>query len=101
MPNWENLGIAGAILFVFFILANKIIDTMNKQSNKAIEELCCKINNFTEVNQDLIKVLSTTMIIFEKDQKEIMTNINQILDIVISLSKNVCKIEERTKSKVR
>lgn len=96
MPNWENMGIAGAILFVVFMLGNKLIDSWNKQRGNSIGELCKRIDSFTETNAELLRLLTQSLVMFEKDQKEIMQYLTQVLNTTTFLTASLSRVEART-----
>ena len=96
LPNWENLGIAGAILFVVFVLGSKLIDGYNKQKGDSIKELCSRIDSLTDVNNELLKLLAQSLVIFEKDQREILNNLQNLNNIMVNIVSCTTKIEERT-----
>lgn len=96
MPNWENLGIAGAILFVVMYLGTKLIDAWSKNRGNSIVELCNRIDSFTDVNNELLRVLAQSLVMFEKDQKEILNNLQQLSNVMMNIVSCTTKIEERT-----
>lgn len=96
MPNWENLGIAGAILFVVMYLGTKLIDAWSKGRENSIVELCNRIDSFTDVNNELLRVLAQSLVMFEKDQKEILNNLQQLSNVMMNIVSCTTKIEERT-----
>jgi hypothetical protein len=96
LPNWENLGIAGALLFVVFMLGNKLIDGWNRQRGNSILELCKRIDSFTETNAELLRLLTQSLVMFEKDQKEIIQNLTQVIHTTTYLTASLSRIEART-----
>jgi hypothetical protein len=96
VPNWENLGIAGAALFIILFLGGKLIDGWNKQKENSVSELCRRIDSFTSINSELLRVLTQSLVVFEKDQKEILSNLQQLISLSTFLTSCVSKLDERT-----
>lgn len=94
--NFENLSIAAMALYIIWNLTAKLIDAFKNKKDDNLGRLCDQILSFTSTNQLLVEVLTKTLTSFEKDQKELITNINQLINLVMSVNVSVARVDERT-----
>lgn len=98
-----NYGKGGLIAFVAITITNMILKYFKDTKKDVIEtkdsdKIFSQLIEFTQSNIELITVLTKNLKTYEKDQKQILENMQQILNILITMSISVGKVDDRTKT---
>jgi phosphoglycerate-specific signal transduction histidine kinase len=100
-----QLGIGGAALFIiliFMILLFKLFTKINTNENDAqnnrIDKLCDKIDNLVTSYAENTQKLNEVLLTNDKDQKNTLKALNQVLELVIDIQRRVARIDDRTYS---
>lgn len=95
---FQNIPIAAGALFIVYKLGISIIDMLKNRKDDYMKDLCEQMKSFTNVNQELVKILTKSVTTFEKDQKELLSKINQLFDIANNTQITCIRIDERTEA---
>lgn len=98
-----QLGIAGATLFillVFTILLFRFVSENKRNkaldSGSKIDKLCDKIDLLITSNADYSKELNRVLLSNDKDQKETLNILNNILEAVLDSQRRIVRVDDRT-----
>lgn len=99
--GWEKYGFAGLITMAIFTLGTQFFKYLKESKKENLENTDSKkmydqILDFTQSNIELITVLTKNLKTYEKDQKQILENMQQILNLLITISISVGKVDDRT-----
>lgn len=98
-----QLGIAGAtllILLIFVILLFRFMSVSKREkasdSSNKIDKLCDKIDQLISSNAEYSKDLNKVLLSNDKDQKETLNILNNILEAVLDSQRRIVRVDDRT-----
>ena len=89
--KWLNLGLPGAALFIVLI----IIVLMFRQQGKSIDKLCEKLDSVTDAFSEFNITLREVIISNDKDQKELLRQINNLSKLVRDMQTHIIRFDTR------
>lgn len=89
--RWLNLGLPGAALFIVLT----IIVLMFRQQGKSIDKLCEKLDGVTNAFSESNLTLREVIISNDRDQKELLRNINTLSELVQNMHSRVVCLDTR------
>ena len=95
--SWLNLGIPGASLFIVLV----IVIAMFKQQNKSIDKLCTKIDKLVTSFADSNLKLNEVIVSNDKDQKEVIRQLDDMNDVMNDMHKRIVRIDTRLYDKAK
>ena len=100
---WAQLGVAGAALFLLWQFINKLfiyLENRNKsdgtRENNKFDRLCDKIDNLIEAFHDVTQKIGEVILSNTKDQKDIVSRLNQHTNMLMDIQRRVVRIDDRT-----
>ena len=88
---WLNLGVAGAVLFILFV----VIVLMFKQQSKDISKLCDKLDNVCSSFADNNGKLTEVIVSNDKDQKQLLMYLSRMQTTMDDMHSKVVRIDTR------
>lgn len=88
---WLELGIAGAALFIILI----VVLLMFRQQGKSVDKLCSKIDSLVTSFSDNNLKLNEVLLANDKDQKEMIHQLNEMHEEMRDMHKRIVRIDVR------
>jgi len=89
--NWLNLGIGGAALFIILVVVVLIF----KMQGKSTDKLCDRIDSLITIFADQTVNLNKVLISNDKDQKEMIRQLDSMCLTMNDMHQRVVRIDAR------